>query len=412
VPLSSSTSVIDPGLYASAETATDLAQELEWILSERVLDRYSSAGASGIPTFGSAERPIVIFGAGQLGRTILNSLRRSGIEAIAFADNNSSLWTKRVEGLEVLSPGDAVERYGATATFVIAIWHPNGTSIVRSVSGQLADLGCRGVATFPVVLWTAGQESLPYYLWDVPGKLVPEADRIKAAFHLMADASSRAEFVKQIRLRALADFQSLSTPCNDVQYFPHKMFRIMPNECFIDCGAYTGDSISDFLAYTGNRFKKIIAFEADPTNAAALREYVACSPTLLGEVTVHNSAVAANEGVMAFNANGLPSASRSSAGGSEISCVRLDGELLHESPTFIKMDIEGSELEALQGARETIRKHRPVLAICVYHKQDHLWQIPLAIDDLLPDSSIYLRAHRADGFDVVCYAVPAERRLG
>ena len=49
------------------------------------------------------------------------------------------------------------------------------------------------------------------------------------------------------------------------------------------------------------------------------------------------------------------------------------------------MDIEGAELDALNGAKATIRKHLPKLAVCLYHVQEHLWEIPLKINDsILP----------------------------
>jgi hypothetical protein len=77
--------------------------------------------------------------------------------------------------------------------------------------------------------------------------------------------------------------------------------------------------------------------------------------------------------------------------------------------SFIKMDIEGAELDAIRGARKTIRRDHPVLAACTYHQQDHLWRVPLLLQDVLPEAAIFLRAHRADGFDVVAYAVPPSR---
>jgi hypothetical protein len=78
-------------------------------------------------------------------------------------------------------------------------------------------------------------------------------------------------------------------------------------------------------------------------------------------------------------------------------------------PTFIKMDIEGAEPRALAGACETIRKHAPFLAICVYHELEHLWQIPLAIKAIREDYQIFLRRHAADHWETVCYGRPIQR---
>jgi hypothetical protein len=75
------------------------------------------------------------------------------------------------------------------------------------------------------------------------------------------------------------------------------------------------------------------------------------------------------------------------------------------------MDIEGAELQALEGAHGVIWRDRPVLAICGYHKPDHLWRVLLSLKALAPDSALFLRSHCADGLDAVCYAVPPERQL-
>lgn len=75
-----------------------------------------------------------------------------------------------------------------------------------------------------------------------------------------------------------------------------------------------------------------------------------------------------------------------------------------ETPTFIKMDIEGAELEALEGAKTTIVKNKPKLAICLYHKPDDLWKIPLYLKDLVPEYKFYIRHHGKVRWETVLYA--------
>ena len=81
------------------------------------------------------------------------------------------------------------------------------------------------------------------------------------------------------------------------------------------------------------------------------------------------------------------------------------------TPTYIKMDIEGAELEALWGARRILKEHSPVLAICAYHTSDHLWQIPFLIHAIQPDYKLYLRRYAEGAFELVWYAVPVDRVL-
>jgi hypothetical protein len=93
----------------------------------------------------------------------------------------------------------------------------------------------------------------------------------------------------------------------------------------------------------------------------------------------------------------------------EVESRRLDDILNGEIPTFIKMDIEGSEPDALIGATNRIKESQPVLAISVYHKQSDIWEIPLLIKSLSDNYSFFLRSHRDESWDLVCYAVPANR---
>jgi hypothetical protein len=73
------------------------------------------------------------------------------------------------------------------------------------------------------------------------------------------------------------------------------------------------------------------------------------------------------------------------------------------------MDIEGAEVEALNGARNLIARHHPILSICLYHRQSDLWRIPLIIHSMYPGYCFYLRSHEEDGWQTVAYAVPPER---
>jgi FkbM family methyltransferase len=389
---------------------SNIEGKLKSLLNEDPL-RARRREASALDEFRDEDRPLVIFGAGQLGRRILSALRDSGVEPLAFSDNNHALWNTQLQGVEVLAPRVAADRYGSSSAFLISIWHPSQVSSVSSVFRQLKNLGCRRVAPFPLALWKYADSLLPYYLWDLPSKLLTERTSIACAFSALSDEASKLEFIRQIRLRLFADFDGLSAPAAGCQYFPPDLVPPRPDECFVDCGAYNGDTLSDFLEYCGGSFTRVVAFEPDPANFARLHDKVEHDPPLFGRAMLHNAATGGANGTVTFNANGLASASMCTGSGTQVPCVKLDDVLEGMRPTFIKMDIEGAELDALYGAQSSIQKCRPLLAICVYHAQDHLWRIPLAIRELLPDSQMFIRAHRADGLDLVCYAIPSERSV-
>jgi FkbM family methyltransferase len=353
------------------------------------------------------QTPVVIFGAGNLGRRLLAGLRDVGIRPIAFADNNESLWEKSLESIEILDPREAARRFGADAISVMATWRPATSGGLRDLERQLRGLGCRHVVPFPRVFWSFPNTFLPYYLWDDPALIEAQQSSIRFASQLFAEKASRELFAAQLKFRATASSEALPDLCRDPQYFPDFLERI-EDEHFIDCGAYNGDTIAEFLGWTGGRFEKITAFEADPACFAGLNRFRSGHPELAQKLVCHQAAVTAETGVVRFNASGNAAASIADEG-IEVRSVRLDDMLRDQWPTFLKMDIEGAEPDALRGASEVIRRCEPVLAICVYHAQDHLWKLPLLMRELFPSARYFLRTYCLDGLDTVCYAIPQHR---
>lgn len=96
--------------------------------------------------------------------------------------------------------------------------------------------------------------------------------------------------------------------------------------------------------------------------------------------------------------------------GGQVSTASLDDELKNIPVTFIKMDIEGSESEAIQGARNIIRMLSPKLAISIYHKLDDFEKLPTLIMDINPNYTFYIRHHSLSDCDTVLYAVPRRKR--
>jgi FkbM family methyltransferase len=354
----------------------------------------------------AGRRKIVIFGAGRLGRTVRERLSGKDLEPVAFADNNPRMWGSVADGLPVLSPEDAAGKHSQNAVFVVAVWHPSRSPLMSTLLDQLRTLGCVAVP-FPILFWRHFDAFLPYYFWDLPSNLLEQSHDIAAALEWLHDDVSRQTFAAQLQLRLHADFLCQGSPCAGEQYFPG-LFSLSANECFVDCGAYTGDTIQSFISQTDNCFRKVVAFEADPAVMPGLQTFMRDVGT---RAVLHEAAVGDQNGVVHFAGDGIGGGRVASASDTEVPCVRLDDALGQEHVSLIKMDIEGSELNALEGARHIIQRDRPVLAICGYHRPDHLWRVLAALRNLAPDSALFVRSHCADGLDSVCYAIPPERQL-
>jgi FkbM family methyltransferase len=348
---------------------------------------------------------LVLFGAGPLGKRTLAGLRQVGIEPLAFADNNSVLWNKQVDGLIVLAPNEAVARFAATAVFVVTVF--NGSKPVQ----QLQDMNCPRVVRFPLLYWKYAEIFLPLGGLDLPQKIHENADDVCKMLDLWADDISRREYLAQIQWRMTLEYDCLPKPLPAGEtYFPMDIVDLAKNEVFVDCGAFDGDSVRSFIERSGGSFQKIMAVEPDPANCASLQRYVATlKPEIQARIEVCQYAVGAQREKVRFVATGTAGSGVSQSGTIEADCRTLDELLAETTPTYLKMDIEGAEGAALMGARRTIEKNSAVLAICLYHQQEHLWQLPLLIAKFSSRYKFFLRRYAEECWEVVCYAVPIER---
>lgn len=188
---------------------------------------------------------------------------------------------------------------------------------------------------------------------------------------------------------------------NQDQYFD--VFKPMENEIFADIGCYHGETSMRFIKWCDGRYDKIYAFEADRRNWEGCRDVFA-----LGNVTrvqLENKGLYDHTGMMRFSADATgESHLTDNDDAEEIEVTTLD-EVLDGAPvTFVKMDIEGAEEAALQGARQTIMKHKPRLAISVYHKMTDILTIPEMLLEMVPEYRFWLRHYTASLNDTVLYA--------
>ncbi|MCL2204078.1 MAG: FkbM family methyltransferase [Defluviitaleaceae bacterium] len=188
------------------------------------------------------------------------------------------------------------------------------------------------------------------------------------------------------------------------QYFPD-FIKFDVSEYFVDCGVLDGKSTLDFLQL--NPSGKVIGFEPSPES---YKEALFLLNNL--DFKLINKAVYSKQGEVTFTTNGGMDGHRIMKGGNcTVQATTIDEELINENVTYIKMDIEGAELEALKGARNTIIRCRPKLAISIYHKPEDIVEIPQYLMALLPEYDYYIRKYsHACKFELVLYAIPREGR--
>lgn len=177
------------------------------------------------------------------------------------------------------------------------------------------------------------------------------------------------------------------------EYFEPDIFVDNQNDVFVDVGAYIGDSIQNYITTYGNHYKKIYAYEISPDSCSQLRS----NTSQFHDVIIRQAGAGRKRDTMSIVFNGDSSANKLKSQNDDKETSELLAEIvpldedITEPITFIKMDIEGGEADALCGCERIIREQHPKLAICVYHGYNDLWKIPRMIENMNPDYRFYLR---------------------
>lgn len=340
-------------------------------------------------------KKIVIFGAGQYSLSLMPLL----YSIIAyFVDNMPTKQDTLFWGIKVCAPERLLEEDPEETVVIV------NAEYYREMAKQCYDLGHRNIYAS---------------MYKNANEIIPESEFVAENFlkrraavltengffaempGLFADGTSIDVFNKIVELYRQGSFDFSGIYSGKI-YF-NDIFEPGDDELFVDCGAYDGKSVVDFIFYTKGKYQKIFAYEPDIVNFSLCRRNLAD----LHNVFLFNCGLADSEGDFWFDGRGTQSSkfvdSKSDDSLIKVHTVKLDS-LIDEPVSLIKMDIEGAEYSAIQGASEVIRKYKPKLAISVYHNDDDLVRIPLLLRALVPDYKFYLRHHTTTYVDTVLYA--------
>ena len=346
---------------------------------------------------------VLIYGAGNIGKDLLKLLTGRGVPVRGFLDGNLADGT-RVEGVGVFHPDSDFMERSERSRYCVIIGIFNAFVDIVPISNYLAACGYETVVTFPD-LHRHFPALLGERFWLTAQDFYDDCEPfLNDALALWQDEASIELYRAIVYFRCTHDYSALPPRSSEPQYFDATVPPITVNR-FIDCGAYNGDSLAA-LQRENASVDAIAAFEPDLDNFRCLSAIVSQS-TSARQAVLFPCGVWSRTTQLYFSGGKEGGSAISESGGTMIQCVALDEVLSGFRPTYIKMDIEGAEFEALLGAERMIRNSRPALAVCLYHKPEHLWQIPLLIRSWDLGYSFYLRGYEYSGFDLVMYAIPA-----
>lgn len=159
-------------------------------------------------------------------------------------------------------------------------------------------------------------------------------------------------------------------------------------EVFLDIGAYDGDTAKSYIeTYGKENYKKIYCYEITPNVFKKLKE----NTKMCEKIEYRMKGVSDKIGKASFETNGENSSNRITDNDSGDIIITTIDEDIDENVTFIKMDIEGSEKNALKGCTNQIKNNHPKLAISIYHNNEDIWKIAKQIKEMDPSYKFYIR---------------------
>ena len=239
--------------------------------------------------------------------------------------------------------------------------------------------------------------------------ILPLADVPGDALIFLANKYHHAEIRQQLREAGFADTQivnlgeTIEAMARD-QYFDLNAMPHAEDESFADVGALNGDTARLFLRWAGDgRVDHVYCFEPDLKNVERCRKNLS-DLGQAGKLTMISRGAWSEAATLSFaaKANGM---SAIGEGDATIETTTLDEVFADRRITFIKMDIEGAEYEALRGSEKTIRTQRPKLAISIYHKPEDIVELPRLLLEFQPDYHLYLRHYCIFDNETVLYAI-------
>ncbi len=288
-------------------------------------------------------RGIIIYGCGHDGKLTKEILDLCGYSVSFWCNSSQQFVGSRINGLEVISTEELVEKY---QDYLVVI---ASSKYMGDIKERLRAFG------FPLERVETFSDNL--YDWAYTG----------------------------------------------TQYFD--MFQPEGKEIFIDGGAYNGDTIYDFLAWNkGNKYK---VYSLEPMKDMYKLIEKRLQRDFISDVKVLNSAAWYRKEELFFvDMVDGSQVVRDGRGGVPVNGERIDDIVDGEKVTFIKLDVEGAEMEALQGASETIKSCHPKLAICIYHKPTDILDLGQYILTLNPEYKLAIRHYTLTNCETVLYAIP------
>lgn len=344
----------------------------------------------------SVKGQVYIWGTGMLGAYAFAQCAENGIEITGHIDNDPQKWSvsKKIYSCEQLKQDDIV--------IIASLYYPQ-------IIEQVQSLGIERYIYYEELAYLVeGMETYYPAFRGVFEDLEYHKKEYEELQEYFADELSKEIYLNILSFKATLDIQyaqkarKLSEQEGTRNFDKVICSRLDTDYFFYDAGGYDGDSTLNFINRAG-KYNKIYFFEPDKNNIKHAQERLKDYSNII----YINAGVGEKNGYENFNAIGGASGFFSAdemEHSKRIGIVTLD-EFVRNHKSYIKMDIEGYEVEALRGARKAIKSYQPLMSISAYHKPDDLYRIIPLVLSWNPEYKIYLRHYTDTYTDTDIYFV-------
>ncbi|MBQ8784251.1 MAG: FkbM family methyltransferase [Clostridia bacterium] len=324
----------------------------------------------------STPLPIVIYGMGNGADMVIDKLHSMGVEFADIFASDKFVRGQFFRGKQVVKYDDICKKYDDF--FIVMSFAVHDDETIENVIKM--------------------SKEHPLVAPDVPvaddsiftREFIEEHDEeFATAFSLLADDESKENYINILNFKVSGKIEYLLKAEKEKPFVYEEILKISDDEIFVDLGAYDGDTIREFIEACQGKYKKIFGFEADEKNFKKL----SVNTESLENISIYNLAAWDKKETLLFEKKKGRNSKLSSSGNVEVLADSVDN-VIADKITVLKMDIEGSEEKALDGARETIIKYKPKLYVCAYHRNSDMFLLPLKINSFCEDYRFYFYHHR------------------
>ena len=366
------------------------------------------AGQSCLAAPVAPDAPLVIYGAGNFGRMALDFLKDVGVEAVMVVDAKADLIrrTQDWSGIDLRTPDEVPEQLKSDALLALSVV----TSPVLPLLESLQQRGWKRCVPFYDVAESFRPKHPLSNGWFSRPLTAADINEIGECLEAWADDCSRAHHLMFLAWRLARQewhFDGVTVDNANRFFIDEVLAAMKPGEVFLDGGAHHGSVSAAFLAASGAE-GRVVAFEPDGASADQFAAWCESQPQQVrARIDLRRIVLDAVSQDRKFH-GGLGYMSQLTGHGPErVVTQTIDAAGLE--PGFVKLHLEGGELDALRGGLATLTRSRPIIALTVYHNADGIWRTARWMRENLKEYSLLMRTHSC-GTGAVIYAIPDERK--